>query len=75
MLVNDIRKTYCKLTIENYINISKVNIIISIIKNLRAENTSYTKDFLLIYHCQIVKYDYLNKNNIKNIKQDIIALW
>lgn len=75
MLVNSIRKTYCKLTIKNYINISKVNIIISIIKNLKAENTNYTKDFLFIYYYQIVKYDYLDKNNIENIKQNIIVLW
>lgn len=36
--------------IENYINTSNNNIIISIIINLKAENANYIADFLFIYY-------------------------
>lgn len=59
---------------KKYINNYKIDIIISLILNLRVENFNTIKFFLFIYSYQISKYNCLDKNNIDNINKNIIIL-
>lgn len=51
LLVNSVRETRCRWAVEDYTNNNKINIIISLIMNLRAENANYIEDSLLICCC------------------------
>lgn len=75
LLIDSMKKTWRKYAIKDYTNTCKINIIILIVKKLKAKNTNYIKIFLYIHHYQIAKYNYLDKNNIKNIKKNIVVLW
>lgn len=68
------KKTYYKQIVENCINTSKINIIKLVIINLETKKIYYIKNFLYIYCCQVAKYDYLDKNNFENIKENIVTL-
>lgn len=67
LLVDNIRKTCCKWTVDNDINSSKINIIIILITNLKFEISSNKDNFIPIYYYKVAKINNQNKNHIKKI--------
>lgn len=59
---------------ENYTNHSKINIITTLTTNLRAEISTNKEDFIPVHLYQVAKIDGLNKSDINNISEDIMAL-
>lgn len=55
LLVDNIRKTYCKQTIKNYINNNKIDIIIILVINLKSKINSNKNNFLPICYCKVAK--------------------
>lgn len=43
--------------------------------NIRAKSANHIKELLLIYYCQVAKYNCLDIGNIDNIGENIISLW
>ena len=59
---------------ENYINSSKIDVIMTLTTNLRAEISTNKKDFIPIHHCQVAEINGPDKGNINDISEDIVAL-
>lgn len=74
LLADNVRKSHYKQVVDNYINSQKINIITILITNLRSEIFTYKENPILIHCSQIAKIDDLDKDNINNISQNIIAL-
>lgn len=72
LFVNSLRKTRRRQAMDNYTNSSKIDVITTLMTNLRFEISSNKNNFILIYHCQITKINGPDKDNIDNVSQDIV---
>lgn len=73
-LIDSVQETCCKWAINNFIKYSNIHFITSLIVNIGAESANYIEKSLFICHCQMVKHNCPDINDINNINKDIISL-
>lgn len=59
---------------ENYTNSSKIDVITTLIANLKAKISTNKKDSILVYRCQVIKIDDPNNGNINSISENTMVL-
>lgn len=74
-LANNVQETHCKQAIDDFIKYRDINLITSLIMNIRAESTNYIKEFKLICCCQLAQHHRFDIDNIDNINENIVSLW
>lgn len=75
LLANSVRKTCCKLRIDNFTKSSNNKLITSLIMNIRAESATYMEEYFTIFYCQVNKLDCFDIGNINHVGEDVILLW
>lgn len=73
LLANSVKETCRRWVMEDYTNSSKIDVITTLITNLKADISINKKDSIPVYSCQVAKMDGLDKGNINNIIEDIVA--
>lgn len=58
---------------EDYTNSSKIDVIMILTMNLRAEISTNKEDSIPVCCCQVAEIDSPDKSNIININEDIVA--
>ena len=75
LLIDSIRKACYRWMIENYINSSRINIIIILTTYLKPEISTNKKDSIPVRHYQVAEIDRPDKSNINNISENNVVLW
>ena len=67
LLADSIRETYCRWDVDDYTNSSKIDVITTLMTNLKYEISTNKDNSMPIYHCQVARINGQDKDNINNV--------
>ena len=74
-LGDSIRETRQRWAIDNFTKCSNINLITSLIMNIKTEFAIHNEKSLLICGCQVAKIDSTDISDVNNINEDFVSLW
>ena len=72
-MVDSIRDTYYRWSINDLTKCHNNNLIISFIMNIKAESSNHMEKSLTICYCQVDQFDCSYIGDIKQVNEDILS--